>query len=143
LLLGRYLHSLDHKGRVSIPKKFREKLSNGGVLTKGLDGCLFLYPFEEWTLLSSKIQALPLTGSEERAFSRYLFSGAVQVGFDPLGRILIPEHLQRFAQFKKEILVIGVANRIELWAKRKWEVYNKTIEAKSEEIAEKISDRGI
>lgn len=141
--MGRYLHSLDHKGRIAIPKKFRDKLASACVLTKGLDGCLFLYPQTEWASLSSRVQSLPLTGSDARAFSRYLFSSATEVSFDKLGRIMIPEHLLNFALLEKGVLVIGVGSRIEIWSEKKWRLYNRKIEGKSEEIAEKLSDSGI
>ncbi len=94
-------------------------------------------------MLSSQIQSLPLTGEDARSFSRYLFSSAIETQFDKLGRIMVPEYLIKFAKLKKDILVIGVGNRIEIWSEKNWSVYNKKITGKSEEIAEKLSKMGI
>ncbi len=113
------------------------------MVTRGLDGCLFLYSQTEWRSLSSRLETLPLTATDARSFSRYLFSSAVDLAFDKLGRIAIPEHLLNFSRIKREVLVIGVSTRLEIWSKKRWETYNKAIEAKSEEIAEKLSSSGI
>jgi MraZ protein len=143
LFLGQYQHNLDYKGRTSIPKKFRAQVQKGAILTRGLDRCLFLYPKEEWEKLSFRIANLPLTGSDAREFSRYLFSGAVEVSFDSLGRITIPDYLKAHAELRKELVIIGVLNRIEIWSKRRWNLFNKKLSSESEKTAEKLAESGI
>mgnify|MGYP001588861876 FL=1 len=143
LFLGQYQHTLDYKSRTSIPKKFREQLTEGAVLTRGLDGCLFLYPKSEWEVLSIQLKELPLTGSDSRAFSRYLFSNALEVVFDNLGRITIPDYLRAHSKLGKNVVIIGVLNRIEIWAEESWRLFNKKIAKSSSEIAEKLSRSGI
>jgi len=143
LFVGQYSHSLDYKSRISIPKKFRDELKNRAILTRGLDNCLFLYPMSEWEILSERLRQLPLTGRDARAFSRYLFSGAVEVKFDRLGRITVPDYLVKHAHFKKSVVIIGVLNRVEIWSKEFWDSFNKRVSKKSEEIAEKLSGSGI
>lgn len=127
---------------MALPKRFRSQISKA-VLTRGLDGCLFLYPTDEWDKLASKIKDLPLTAISGRDFSRYLFSGASEIEFDSLGRFVIPDHLQRYAHLNKEVVVIGVLNRVEIWSKEIWEKLSKKIDKDSEEIAEKLSDTGV
>ncbi|HSX57821.1 MAG TPA: division/cell wall cluster transcriptional repressor MraZ [Candidatus Saccharimonadales bacterium] len=139
LFLGHYSHRLDQKNRVSIPKKFREQLLAGCIITRGLDGCLFLYSIEAWEKLSESIQRLPLTGADARAFSRYIFSAAEETTFDPLGRIKIPEYLLLYSKINKEVSIIGVGDRVEIWSRQKYELFSKKIEKSGEELAEKLS----
>lgn len=143
MFLGQYQHTLDYKGRTSIPKKFRNEIKNKAFLTKGLDGCLFLYSQQDWEVLAARMEQLPLTGNDARSFSRYIFSGAVEVNFDRLGRISVPEYLRLHASLQKEIVIAGVLNRIEIWSKPNWEKFSSKLSTKSEEIAEKLSESGI
>lgn len=143
LFLGQYQHTLDNKGRVSIPKNFRKQLKEVAILTRGLDNCLFLYPIEEWKRLSEQIQDLPLTAQDARSFSRYLFSGAIEVSCDNLGRIVIPDYLLTHAYLEKKLVIIGVLNRAEIWSDKMWLRFNKKINRSGEEIAEKLSGSGI
>ena len=143
MFLGEYRHNLDHKGRVSVPKKFRGELAQGAVLTKGLDGCLFLYSKESWQSLSERIGNLPITARDARAFARYVFAGAVDVKFDRLGRITTPDYLREYAKLGKEVVLIGVLERVEIWYKNSWEKFTKNLHKRGEEIAEKLSDKGI
>lgn len=143
MFLGQYQHTLDYKNRTSIPKKFRIALNEGAVLTLGLDNCLFLYSKTEWQKLSERMKDLPLTGSDARAFSRYLFGGANETTFDSLGRIKIPDYLKTHAGLEKKIIILGVVNRIEIWSERNWHIFNKKITKTSSEIAEKLSGSGI
>ena len=143
MLLGEYVHNLDQKGRVAVPKKFRQHLGVLAILTKGLDGCLFLYPKGEWERLSQRLKQLPVTLADTRAFERYLFGGAIEVGFDPLGRIKIPEYLREYADLTKETVIIGVLERVEIWDKKRWKGYVKKLHERSEEIAEKLSEKGV
>lgn len=143
MFLGRYLHSLDYKSRTSVPKKFREQLKSGAILTSGLDGCLFLYSKTDWEDLSDRIRELPITAADARDFSRYLFSGAIEVRFDSLGRITIPDYLVDYAKLEKDIVILGVLNRIEIWSKKSFSLLNRKLKTRTEEIAEKLSGSGI
>ncbi|OGY25086.1 MAG: cell division/cell wall cluster transcriptional repressor MraZ [Candidatus Woykebacteria bacterium RBG_13_40_7b] len=143
MFIGEYLHSLDHKGRVSIPKKFRSDLEAGGVLTRGLESCLFLYAKNDWQKLLTKMEKLPLTKKESREFTRYLLAGAAEVKFDSLGRIMVPAYLREYAFLTDETSVIGVGQRVELWDKIRWEKYRKEVEKKSEEIAQSLEELGL
>ena len=143
MLVGEYLHNLDIKVRVAVPKKFRELIGTGAILTKGLDGCLFLYPKSEWERLSQRLRLLPVTLAETRAFERYLFGSAVEVDFDQLGRIKIPEYLRIYAGLTKEAVIVGVLERVEIWEKTRWSKFAKKLHERSEEIAEKLSERGV
>ena len=142
MFLGEYRHNIDYKGRLSVPKKFRVNLK-GAVLTKGLDRCLFLYTRQAWESLSNRIKELPVTAADARAFSRYLFSGATEVEFDQLGRVFVPEYLRTYANLKKEVVIVGVLERVEIWDKTVWSRIRKGIEAKGEEVAEKLSGSGV
>lgn len=143
MLMGQFQHSLDPKGRLIIPSKFREQLGESFILTKGLDRCLFVYPKSEWVMLEQKLKALPLTKKEARAFIRLFFSGAVEVELDKQGRILIPPVLREYARIEKEVVIIGVSNRAEIWSVSEWEAYSKEAEDSYEEIAENMVELGI
>lgn len=143
MFLGEFQHTLDYKGRVSVPKKFRELLGREPILTRGLDGCLFLYPAKAWENLSEKLKSLPVTQSDSRAFSRYLFGGATKVSFDNLGRITVPDYLRSYALLKKEVVVIGVLERIEIWDKQIWTKLEKKLKKTGELVAERLGNSGI
>jgi MraZ protein len=142
MFIGEYQHALDAKNRIIVPSKFREALGDTFVLTKGLDGCLYAYPMEEWKILEEKLKKLPLTNKDARAFVRFFFSGANEVEADKQGRALIPQNLLEYADIKKEIVSIGVSTRLEIWSKDKWEDYNNQ-NIDYESIAEKMSELGI
>jgi len=141
--MGEYLHTLDEKGRIIVPAKFRDNLGERCVITRGLDQCLFLYPESEWKNVEEKLKRLPLTQRDARAFTRFFFSGATDVELDRQGRIVIPSGLRQYAKLEKEVVVIGVSTRVELWAKEVWTEYAQQAEASFEAIAEKIVDLGI
>jgi MraZ protein len=143
MFLGEYKHNLDYKGRLGVPKKFREALRDGAILTKGLDGCLFLYSKGEWERLTTRLRELSVTQADTRAFERYLFGGATQVEFDQLGRIKIPEYLLMYASLKKEAVLVGILERIEIWSPERWNRLAKELEARGEEIAEKLGEKGV
>ncbi|RHW66625.1 transcriptional regulator MraZ [Clostridium botulinum] len=126
MFIGEYNHGLDTKNRIIIPAKFREELGKNFVLTKGLDGCLYVYPKSQWEVLQKKLETLPLTNKNARAFVRFFFSGAHELELDKQGRTLIPQNLLEYGQIQKEIVSIGVSNRIEIWSKEKWEEYNNS-----------------
>lgn len=143
MFMGEYQHTLDNKGRLIIPAKFRAGLGERFIVTRGLDGCLFAYPLKEWETLENKLKELPLTKSDARSFVRFFFSGASECELDKQGRIMLPNNLREYAQMTKDVVVIGVANRVELWSKELWDEYMDKATASYEEIAEKIVDLGI
>lgn len=143
MLLGEFQHSLDIKGRVAVPAKFRDNLSAGAIITRGLDNCLFLFTGEEWSKLADKLISLPLAQSNSRAFTRLMLAGAMNVDVDSQGRILIPDYLRKYAGLKKDVVITGLYNRVEIWDKEMWEKYKQKTESASDEIAEKLGELGI
>lgn len=141
MFMGEYNHTVDEKGRLIIPSKFREELGNEFVITKGLDDCLFIYNNTEWKALEDKLRALPLTNKNARTFARFMLGGAATVELDKQGRILIPQVLRTFASLDKEIVLVGIANRIEIWNKAKWDAASNIDDMES--IAEQMADLGI
>lgn len=140
MFMGEYQHSIDAKGRLAVPAKFRDALGETFVATKGLDNCLFVYPMEEWQALEQKLKALPFTKSDARAFVRFFFSGATECELDKQGRILLPANLREYGQLEKDAVVIGVSTRVEIWSKENWAKYSAQAGEAYEEIAEKIVD---
>ncbi len=143
VFIGEYLHSIDTKGRIIIPSKFREDLGEKFIVTKGLDNCLFVYSLEEWVNLETKLKTLPLTSKDARAFIRFFFSGATECEVDKQGRILIPANLREHAGLEKDVVVIGVSTRVEIWDKERWDQYNSDDNISPDEIAEKMAFLGI
>jgi len=143
LFYGEYQHSVDAKGRVIIPSKFRDGLGEKFILTKGLDNCLFAYSLEEWSNLEAKLKSLPFTDKDVRAFVRFFFAGATECETDKQGRILIPQNLREYAGLEKDVYVIGVSTRVEIWDKAKWENYSSDENMSTENIAEKMAMLGI
>ncbi len=141
MFMGEYSHTVDEKGRLIIPSKFRDGLGSEFVVTKGLDGCLFAYDNTEWKALEDKLRALPLTNKDARTFARFMLAGAAAVEIDKQGRILLPQVLRNFAGLEKDVVLIGVASRIEIWSKEKWEAASQVSDM--DEIAEKMADLGI
>ncbi len=121
MFMGEYNHTIDPKGRVIIPSKFREVLGDEFVVTKGLDGCLFVYDNNEWTAFEEKLKALPITNKDARKFVRFFLAGAASVEVDKQGRILIPAVLREFSELQKDVVLIGVGGRVEIWSKERWE----------------------
>jgi len=143
MFLGEYKHNVDEKNRLALPAKFRAELKQGVVVTRGLDGCLFVYNKVEWTKLVQKIAELPLTQSKARTFARMMLMGAMEVKLDKLGRIVLPDYLKKFAGLKKKVIVGGVFNRIEIWDEVRWEMYKKKSESNVEKTAEELFEMGI
>lgn len=143
MFMGEYKHNMDKKGRVIIPASFRDDLGEEFVMTRGLDNCLFVYPKNEWKDLEEKLTSLPITKKSSRTFIRFFFSGATKCSFDKQGRISIPKNLREYADLDKETVIIGLANRIELWANEKWDGYLAEAEDSYEEIAEQMEELGI
>ena len=138
--MGEYTHSIDIKGRVIVPAKFRDDLGEHFVVTKGLDGCLFVYDNKEWAAFEEKLKTLPLTNKEARAFVRFFLAGAATVEVDKQGRILLPNVLREFAKLDKEAVLVGVGSRVEIWSKECW---NDTTDFDDvDEIAEHMQNLG-
>lgn len=140
MFMGEYRHTIDEKGRIIIPAKFRGALGKAFVVTRGLDHCLFVYPASEWSHLEQKLKALPFTRADARAFTRFFFSGATEAELDKQGRVHLPGNLRQFAKLTKECVILGVSSRVEIWSKEIWENYFAQSEESFNDIAEKIVD---
>ncbi len=140
MLLGEYNHNLDAKGRVSIPAKFRDDLGQTFIITKGLDNCLYAYSKEEWKTFEDKLKSQP---SSARNFVRFFFAGAAECEIDKQGRINIPQNLREYASLTKDVTIIGVSTRVEIWDKEKWEAYTDPQNMDVNDIANQMSNLGI
>ena len=143
MFIGEYQHTIDSKGRVILPAKFREELGETFVVTKGLDHCLFVYPNEEWSNLEKKLRTLPLTSKDARAFIRFFFAGAAECGVDKQGRILIPANLRQHAGLNRDLAIIGVSTRVEIWDRDAWDAYNNESSLDQDKIVEHMAELGI
>ena len=143
MLIGEYLHTVDDKKRLMMPAKIRKSLGEEMVITKGLDNCLFVYPLSEWQKLADKLSKLPISQGNARSFARLILAGASETEIDSLGRILIPDYLREYAHLNKEIVIVGVYNRLEIWDKASWEEYRKNSESSGNDLAEKLGELGI
>lgn len=141
MLIGEYEHSLDLKGRLIMPSKLRTDIGERFILTKGLDGCLFAFSTEEWSNFETKLKALPLSDKNARNFVRFFLSGATECEIDKQGRFLIPNNLREAANLEKEVIIIGVGTRLEIWNKDTWMKCDENISA--DEIAENMTMLGI
>lgn len=142
MFMGEYNHTVDAKGRLIIPAKFRETLGDEFVVTKGLDGCLFVYSNEEWKNIEEKFRNTPLTTKDARKFSRFFFAGAATCELDKQGRILIPSVLREFAGLQKDVVLAGVFNKIEIWDKERW-MENQYDDDEMDDIAEHMAEMGL
>lgn len=143
MFIGEYTHTIDEKRRLAMPAKFRKEAGNTVVVTRGLDNCLFVFPQVEWIKLANKLGALPLGQKDARGFGRLMLAGASEVALDRLGRILVPEYLKNYAGLKKQVIVAGVFNRIEIWDQTRWDTYKKKTESKVEDMAERLGELGV
>ncbi len=141
MFMGEYNHTIDAKGRLIIPSKFREALGDAFVVTKGLDGCLFVYDNAEWNAFEEKLKSLPLTNKDARQFVRFFLAGAAEVEVDKQGRILVPNVLREFAELNKDVVLIGVASRIEIWSKERFD--GMATYEDMDEIAEHMAELGL
>lgn len=141
MLIGEFEHSLDAKGRLIMPAKLREDIGEKFIITKGLDGCLFAFSLEEWKNFEQKLRSLPISNKDARAFSRFFFAGAIDCEIDKQGRFLISSNLREFAELSKDVVIVGMDSRIEIWSKEKWQQCDEDISA--DEIAEKMEMLGI
>lgn len=142
MFYGEYVHSIDRKGRLVLPSKFREVAKGNFIerffVTRGLDKCLFMFAEEEWRTQEQKFKSIPFTRQESRIFNRLYFSGAMDVVPDGQGRILLPQYLKDFAEIKRDVVVVGVSNRVEIWSAEKWQEFCGTWKQSFEELAEKL-----
>lgn len=143
MFIGEYKHNLDDKGRMAIPAKFRDKLKEGAVVTRGLDNCLFLYTKEAWEEKAPKLANLPSTQANARAYSRLMLAGAMEVSFDSQGRVNLPDYLCEFAGLKKKVVVAGLYDRLEIWDEEAWAKYKLNAEKESANIAEALGEAGL
>ena len=143
MLIGEYTHTIDEKKRLAIPAKIRKELGVKAVITRGLDNCLFIYPFKEWQKLVEKLSNLPIGQRDTREFSRLMLAGASEVDLDTLGRILVPDYLRKYAQLKKNVVIAGVYNRLEIWDEAKWDTFKNQSEKEVDNIAERVGGLGV
>lgn len=143
MLLGEFKHNVDEKGRLAVPAKFRDLFAQGVIITRGLDHCLFVFSLAEWDILAKKLVSLPLAQANSRAFARLMLAGAMDVKVDVQGRILLPDYLRQYAGVKKQAVVAGLYNRLEIWDQEKWDEYKAKTESASDEIAEQLGELGI
>ena len=143
MLIGEYEHSLDVKGRLIMPAKLRQDIGETFIITKGLDGCLFVFSQNEWNNFEEKLKSLPLSDKNARNFVRFFLSGATECELDKQGRFLIPSNLRIAANLQKEAVIIGVGTRLEIWNKDKWKKYNSNENISADTIAENMTMLGI
>ena len=143
MLLGEYKHNVDAKGRVSVPSKFRGDLGQSFVVTKGLDNCLYLYSKDEWKKFEDKLKNLPITSQEARSFVRFFFAVASECEADKQGRINIPQNLREYAKIQKDVVIVGVSTRAEIWSNDNWNKYTNSDSLDVSKIASQMSNLGI
>lgn len=143
MFIGEYEHNVDAKGRIIMPSKLREDIGDKFIITKGLDGCLFAYSQTEWGNFEEKLKALPLAQKNARNFVRFFLSGAVECEIDKQGRFLIPANLREHAVLEKEVVIIGVGTRLEIWNRETWKQYSSDENVSADEIAENMTMLGI
>ena len=141
MFMGEYNHTVDEKGRLIVPSKFREQLGEEFVVTKGLDGCLFIYPEDEWDRIEEKFREVPLTTQDARKFARFFFAGAATCEIDKQGRILLPQVLRTHANITKDAVLVGVLNRVEIWSRERWESESSFDDMN--QIAEHMAELGL
>lgn len=142
MLIGEFRHNIDTKGRLIMPAKFRPELGHSFIITRGLDGCLFGFPLEQWGTIQDKLKQLPLAKKDARSFTRFFYSAATEVEVDKQGRINLPQNLIEFAKIDKECRVIGVSDRIEIWSSNQWDSFAEQAEEDFETLAEDMIDFG-
>jgi len=143
MLIGEYTHTIDAKKRLAIPSKLRKELGAKAVITRGLDNCLFIYPFKEWQKLVDKLSNLPIGQRDTRGFGRLMLAGASEADLDSLGRVLIPDYLKKYAQLKRNVVIAGVYNRLEIWDEARWNTFKRQSEKDVDNIAERLGELGV
>ena len=143
MFLGEYEHSLDAKGRLAIPARYRALLGEGAVITRGFDGCLVIYPAEVWRSVAERLDSLSVTQEAARMVKRFVFSGATECEFDRQGRVLVPSFLRGYAELSESAVVVGQYSRIEIWDRGRWQEISSRAEADSSHIAEQLASLGL
>lgn len=143
MFIGEYQHTLDAKKRLAVPAKVRKLFGEKAVITRGLNNCLFLYPLEQWRILTEKLGTLSVGQGDTRSFSRLMFSGAMEVELDTLGRVLVPDYLKNYAGLRTRVVIIGVHDRLEVWDEEHWALYKQDAEKNTDMIAEKLGELGL
>jgi MraZ protein len=143
MFMGQYDHTVDDKGRVALPSRFRDRLAEGLVVTRGLERCLLVYTAADWSVLAERIATLPLTQSDARAFTRFLFSGAMDAQLDRQGRVVIPSYLREYAGIREDVVIAGANTRLEIWDREAWTQTVSKVEDEGVLIAEHLASLGI
>lgn len=143
MFLGEYRHIVDDKSRLAVPVKFRQALRGGLVVTKGLDNCLFVYPKKQWQDWAEKLSKLPISQSRSRAFLRMMLGGAIEAQLDKQGRVVVPDYLKEYGKIKKNVIVAGLYDRLEVWDAEEWKQYKTRTEKDSNHIAETLAEMGV
>ena len=143
MFIGEHRHSIDEKGRVQVPVKWRSKLADGAVITKGFDGSLKFYPLTAWQEIASRLAQLPQSQPSARAFVRQTLAGAVDVELDKSGRVVIPSYLRQFATLGKQVVLAGLHDHMEVWDEKRWETYQNSIDQNTEEFTQTLKDIGV
>ncbi len=143
MFLGEYEHSLDDKGRLAIPARFRAGLADGLYLTRGLDRCLVIWPPDGWRAMSDRLNGLSIWQADARRLQRLFFSGAVNLVPDKLGRVVVPQYLREYAELADDTVVVGVHDRVEIWSKARWDAERGDYESNAAELAEHLASQGL
>ncbi|MEK7644795.1 MAG: division/cell wall cluster transcriptional repressor MraZ [Patescibacteria group bacterium] len=143
MFIGQYTHTIDDKNRLSLPVKFRKEMGKRVIITPGLDGCLFVFTPTQWETISEKLGGSSMLQADTRSFNRYMLGGAVEADVDSIGRVLVPDFLKEKAQLKKEVVLIGVQNRVEIWNDTLWMEYKAKVEKEANSLAEKLGQIGV
>jgi MraZ protein len=143
MFIGQYTHTIDDKNRLSLPVKFRKEMGKRVIITPGLDGCLFVFTPTQWETISEKLGGSSMLQADTRSFNRYMLGGAVEADVDSIGRVLVPDFLKEKAQLKKEVVLIGVQNRVEIWNDALWMEYKTKVEKEANTLAEKLGQVGV
>lgn len=143
MLIGQYKHTIDSKKRLALPAKFRGELGNRVIITLGTNNCLVIYPEKEWKAQADKLGQLPISQTEARTYSRIMLANATEANLDKLGRILIPDYLKNYAGLKKDVIICGLSNKLEIWDWEKWEEYKSNAEKEFDNITSKLGELGI
>ena len=142
MFIGEYSYTIDEKGRLPVPAKFRPQLSESCVVTRGLDGCLWVYGLSEWRKIAEQLATLPITQKNARSFSRLMLAGAMDIKIDKAGRINLPTYLKDYAKIANKVVITGMYNRLEIWPEETWEEFKKGMEENSDDIAEQLQEIG-
>jgi MraZ protein len=143
MFIGEYSHTIDPKKRLALPSKFRGELGSKVVVTRGLDNCLFVYPIKVWEEIATKLGTLPVGEASTRSFIRVMLAGAADIELDSQGRILIPEYLKNDGGLAKDVTIVGLFNRLEIWDSNEWKAYKSKAEKNTGEIAEELGKLGV